>query len=195
MPRAGETAGTGRSTPSELPRGHPSSSRHLFVSALLNTLLAYEHVLGPFAVEHADLELVDLEPPRGGGVVRAFLDRHWQNKSAATRTQRLAIMRRFLAWLVGEGLLRANPAQNIRASKVKRKAREALSCENMDALIAAQPSLRDQAALKLLAYLGLRKGLHDPRAVGVAGRARRERTTCASTLAMPSASLSRPGWR
>jgi hypothetical protein len=32
----------------------------------------------------------------------------------ATKTQRLAIMRSFLTWLVGEGILGANPAQNIR---------------------------------------------------------------------------------
>lgn len=128
-----------------------------YADAQLNTLLAYEHVLGLFAVEHADLALSDLEPPRGGGVVRAFLDRHWQTKSAATRRQRLAIMRSFLAWLVGEGLLRANPAQNIRPPKVKRKARDVLSREDLDALVAAQPTLRDQAALTLLVWLGLRK--------------------------------------
>jgi len=59
-------------------------------------------------------------------VVRAFFDRHWQASSAATRTQRLAIRRSFLAWLVGEGLLGASPAQNIKPPKVKRKAREKL---------------------------------------------------------------------
>jgi site-specific recombinase XerC len=94
--------------------------------ASLNTLLAYEHVLALFAVEHADLSLDELEPPQGGGVVRAFLDRHWNRSSATTRRQRLAITRSFLTWLTGEGLLRSNRAVNIRAPKTTRRERRAL---------------------------------------------------------------------
>jgi integrase/recombinase XerC len=126
--------------------------------ASLNTLLAYEHVLALFAVEHADLSLDELEPPQGGGVVRAFLDRHWNRRSATTRRQRLAITRSFLTWLTGEGLLRSNPAVNIRAPKTTRRERRALPLEDVEKLIAAQPALRDQVALMLLAWLGLRKG-------------------------------------
>jgi site-specific recombinase XerC len=98
-----------------------------YEDAATNTLAAYEYVLGLFAVEHADLTLRALEPPRGGGVMRAFLDRHWRRSSPATKAQRLAIVRSFLTWLVGEGLLGANPAQNIRAPKRKRKVRDLLS--------------------------------------------------------------------
>jgi integrase len=90
-------------------------------------------------------------------VVRAFLDRHWQTSSASTRRQRLAILRSFLTWLVGEGLLSANATVNIKPPKVKRKARDVLSREDLEALVAAQPSLRDQVALTLLVWLGLRK--------------------------------------
>jgi len=128
-----------------------------YSDAALNTLAAYEQVLGLFAIEHADLTPADLEPPKGGGVVRAFLDRHWATKAAATRRQRLAIVRSFLTWMVGEGILRANPAQNIKGPKVKRKARDVLSREDLEALVAAQPSMRDQVALTLLVWLGIRK--------------------------------------
>lgn len=37
-----------------------------YAEAAANTLLACGHVLGLFAVEHADLSLADLEPPQGG---------------------------------------------------------------------------------------------------------------------------------
>jgi integrase/recombinase XerC len=129
-----------------------------YAESSTNTLLAYEYVLGLFAVEHADLTLADLQPPQGGGVVRAFLDRHWSKSSSATRRQRLAILRSLLTWLVGEGLLRANPAVNIRAPKEKRQERRALPLEDVETLIAAQAGLRDQVAIMLLAWLGLRKG-------------------------------------
>jgi site-specific recombinase XerC len=129
-----------------------------YAESSTNTLLAYEYVLGLFAVEHADLTLADLQPPQGGGVVRAFLDRHWSKSSSATRRQRLAILRSLLTWLVGEGLLRANPAVNIRAPREKRQERRALPLEDVETLIAAQAGLRDQVAIMLLAWLGLRKG-------------------------------------
>lgn len=88
-----------------------------YQEASTHTLNAYEHVLALFAVEHADLTLDDLQPPRGNAVVRAFLDRHWRTCAPATRRQRLAIVRSFLTWLVGEGLLRSNPATNVRGRK------------------------------------------------------------------------------
>jgi site-specific recombinase XerD len=43
------------------------------------------------------------------------------------------------------------------AHRKKRKAREALAQEDVERLIEAQPSLRDQVALMCLAWLGLRK--------------------------------------
>jgi integrase len=50
-----------------------------------------------------------------------------------------------------------NPTQNIKPPKVKRRARHLLSRKDLEALVAAQPSLRDQVALTLLVWLGLRK--------------------------------------
>lgn len=125
--------------------------------ASLATLNAYEHVLGLFAVEHADLTLADLEPPQGGATARAFLDRHWSKSAPATKRQRLAILRSFLTWSVGEGLLGANPATNIRAPKEKRQERRALAHEDVERLISAQPTLREQVGVMLLAWVGLRK--------------------------------------
>jgi site-specific recombinase XerD len=58
----------------------------------------------------------------------------------------LAIVRAFLTWLVGEGLLRANPTTNIRGPKEKRVERRALAHEDVEKLIAAQP-LREQVGI------------------------------------------------
>ena len=128
-----------------------------YAEASVHTLAAYEHVLALFTVEHADLSLADLEPPAGGQIVRAFLDRHWRNSAASTRRQRMAIVRSFLSWLVGEGLLGANPATNVRGPRGKRVERQAIARADVERLIAAQPDLRDQVAIMLLAWLGVRK--------------------------------------
>ena len=98
-----------------------------YAGASVNTLDAYEHVLGLFALEHADLSLPDLLPPDGAATVRGFLDRHWSRSAPATRRQRLAIVRAFCKWLVGEGLLQASPATNIRAPREKRVERRTLT--------------------------------------------------------------------
>jgi integrase/recombinase XerC len=128
-----------------------------YEDAARNTIDAYTHVLGLLAVEHPSFALADLEPPQGGGVVRAFLDRHWSDKSPATRRQRLAIVRSFLRWLVGEGLLAANPATNIKGPKLRGEERHAHSPARVRTLIYAQENERDRVCLMLLGWLGLRK--------------------------------------
>jgi hypothetical protein len=128
-----------------------------YEDAARNTIDAYTHVLGLLAVEHPSFALADLEPPQGGGVVRAFLDRHWSDKSPATRRKRLAIVRSFLRWLVGEGLLAANPATNIKGPKLRGEERHAHSPARVRTLIYAQENERDRVCLMLLGWLGLRK--------------------------------------
>jgi integrase/recombinase XerC len=90
-------------------------------------------------------------------VVRAFLDRHWSGSSSATRRQRLAILRSLLTWLVGEGLLRANPATNVRGPRLKSQERHAHSPETVRSIIYSQTNPRDRLCLMLLGWLGLRK--------------------------------------
>jgi integrase/recombinase XerC len=121
-----------------------------------NTLNAYEHVLALFALEHADLSLADLEPPDGAATVRAFLDRHWRNSAATTRRQSgdHAVV---VALAGGGGPVEREPATNIRAPKEKRVERRSLSRGELERLIGAQESLRDQAAIMLLGWCGLRK--------------------------------------
>ena len=66
-------------------------------------------------------------------------------------------MRSFLSWLVGEGKLSGNPTANLRSPRRKRSERRAVAREDVERLISAQPSLRDQIAVMLLAWMGLRK--------------------------------------
>jgi integrase len=58
---------------------------------------------------------------------------------------------------VGEGLLRANPATNVRGPRLKSQERHAHSPETIRSIIYAQTSPRDRVCLMLLGWLGLRK--------------------------------------
>jgi site-specific recombinase XerC len=135
--------------------GYLDSLRYAEMSQ--HTLSAYEYVLGLFCVQHADLELEALEPPRGGLIVRGFLDRNWHKAAPRTRRQRLAILRAWLTWMVGEGILKANPATNVRAPKEKETDRRAHPMARVQQIVQAQDNLRDQVCLMLLGYMGLRK--------------------------------------
>jgi site-specific recombinase XerD len=119
-----------------------------------NSLDTYEIVLSRLSTDFADVESLD---EIGTDMLRDFLDSHWGECSPATRRNRLAVVRSFFKWAVDEGRMRTNPASPIRAPKRQDVERSAYPRDTIEHLIAAQPSLRDQCALRLLGTLGLRK--------------------------------------
>ena len=79
-------------------------------------------------------------PPRRVVPLAAFgYARHSGQAAPATRRQRLAIVRSFLGWLVGEGRLSANPTVNIRPPKRRHVEQRGQSFQDIERLIAAQP--------------------------------------------------------
>lgn len=122
-----------------------------------NTLATYEIVLARLTIDHADLELRDFEPPLGTERVREFLDRHWGDAAPATRANRLAVLKSFFRWAVQEGRMGANPALPVKGPRRRSGERHAYSADTIQRLVSAQESLREQCALMLLAWLGLRK--------------------------------------
>jgi hypothetical protein len=47
--------------------------------ATVETLRDYEAILAKLALDHADLELADFEPPMGTERLREFIDNRWGN--------------------------------------------------------------------------------------------------------------------
>jgi len=122
-----------------------------------NTIDTYEIVLRKLAIDHMDLELRDFEPPIGTERVAEFLHRHWAEASPPTRANRLHAVRSFFRWAVDEGRMAANPAAAIRPPRGRQAERQAHSRNEIQQIIGAQETLRDQVAIQLLARLGLRK--------------------------------------
>lgn len=119
-----------------------------------NTLDTYEIVLARLAIDFAHYESLDEFTVDD---IIGFLDEHWGEAAAATRANRTAIVRSFFAWAVEEGRGESNPAQTIKAPKVRNRERHAYKPDVIHQLAAAQDSLRDQIALQLLGRLALRK--------------------------------------
>lgn len=119
-----------------------------------NTLDTYEIVLSRLAIDFAHYTTLDEFTVDD---VRDWLDEHWGEAAAATRANRLAIVRSFFAWAVEEGRAEKNPAGTIKAPKVRNRERHAYKPDVIHKLVLAQSGLRDQIALQLLGRLALRK--------------------------------------
>lgn len=123
-----------------------------------NTLTAYESVLASFTLHHADLELKDFEPPLGTERLMEFLDARWSGAAPLTRARNLAVVRDFFAWAVSSGRMYGNPALTIKGPKRRTIAeRRAHAREEIQRIVSAQPSLRDQACVLLMGRLALRR--------------------------------------
>jgi integrase/recombinase XerD len=125
--------------------------------ATASTLRDYEAPLARLALDHADLELPDFEPPLGTERLREFWDLHWSDRSPRTRAKILSILRDFFAWAVREGYLHGDPTTPMTAPKRRGVERGTIAPEDVLRIILAQSRQRDRIALLLLFRLALRK--------------------------------------
>lgn len=124
------------------------------------TLDSYETTLARLSNDHDDYAngLADFCTPVGTEYLRDFLDRHWADSSPATRANRLAAVKSLFRWATGERLIEWDPAATIRSpGRGRTQERQAYPQDVIHRLVAAQPGLRDQCAIQLVARLGLRK--------------------------------------
>jgi site-specific recombinase XerD len=70
--------------------------------ATADTLRDYEAILAKLALDHADLELSDFEPPVGTERLREFIDNRWGDRTPRTRAKVISVLRDFFAWAVRE---------------------------------------------------------------------------------------------
>jgi integrase/recombinase XerD len=126
--------------------------------ATADTLRDYEAILAKLALDHADLELSDFEPPVGTERLREFIDNRWGDRTPRTRAKVISVLRDFFAWAMRERGLRGNPAIPIFRPRKREVARGTFTEGDVRKLLAAQSRQRDRVALRMLFRLGLRKG-------------------------------------
>jgi integrase/recombinase XerC len=147
-----------RSTPLGLEVAHFIRWFRNEYGATTATLRDYEAILGKLALDHADLELADFEPPVGTVRLREFIDTRWGDAAARTRKKVRAVLMSFFRWAQGEFKLQGNPVVPIRSPRLRDIERPLFDRDVVERIIAAQPELRDRVALKLLFLIGIRKG-------------------------------------
>jgi integrase len=147
-----------RSTPLGLEVAHFMRWFRNEYGATAETLRDYESILAKLAIDHADLELADFEPPIGTTRLREFIGARWGDSAPRTRKKVRAVLMSFFKWAQAEFKLHGNPVIAIRTPRLRDVERELFSGEEIMRIIAAQPELRERVALKLLLMMGLRKG-------------------------------------
>src|SRR3954468_11345361 len=147
-----------RSTPVGLEVAHFIRWFRNEYGATTETLRDYEAILAKLAIDHADLELRDFEPPEGTTRLREFIDDRWGESAPRTRKKVRAVLMSFFKWAQAEYKLHGNPVVPIRSPRLRDVERELFSTKEIAAIIDAQQELRDRVALKLLFLMGLRKG-------------------------------------
>jgi integrase len=117
----------------------------------------YEAILAKLALDHADLELRDFEPPIGTQRLREFIDRRWGEAAPRTKKKVRSVLMSFFKWAAGEFKIHGNPVVPIPRPRVRDPERPLFSEEEKQAIIDAQETQRDRIAVKLLLHMGLRK--------------------------------------
>lgn len=123
-----------------------------------STLRDYEAILARLALDHADLELRDFEPPVGTERVREFWARHWSDRTPRTRAKVMSVLRNFFDWAVRERGLNGNPCAPIQSPKRRGVERQVFSRHIVQRVIAGQAHSADRLACRLILEYALRKG-------------------------------------
>lgn len=129
-----------RSTPIGLEVAHFIRWFRNEYGATAETLRDYEAILAKLAIDHADLELADFEPPAGTTRLREFIDERWGDAAPRTRKKVRAVLMTFFKWAQAEFKLQGNPVVPIRSPRLHDVERELFSAEDVVRIVARSPS-------------------------------------------------------
>ena len=125
-----------------------------------NSLEAYKRDVLEFVAFEGSRGMTNILETSSTEIVAFLHSLKTMGKSAATVNRKLASVRSFFNYLIGEGLMTANPTANIKSPRIERKEIEYLSIEEIDKLLACPDDsikgLRDRAILETLYATGIR---------------------------------------
>ena len=125
-----------------------------------NSLEAYGRDVKEFTAFAESRGYRDVCAVTGTEVVAFLHELKSEGRSASTVNRKLASIRAFYNYLMAQGLVRENPASNIRSPKIARKTIDYLEIEDIERLLQAPDDSfkgkRDRAILEVLYATGMR---------------------------------------
>ncbi len=125
-----------------------------------NTLDAYRRDIKEFHRYLGENGVRDASEMTNADVVAFMMKLKDEGKSGSTLNRKMASLRSYTAFLCREGVLDADPCDNIKAPKVEKKDVDYLTFEEVDSLLSApdgsHKGVRDRAILEILYGTGIR---------------------------------------
>lgn len=125
-----------------------------------NTVQAYIRDIRHFAEFVSGRGVADVSDASNAEVVSYLMNLKTAGRSQSTVNRKLASIRTFFEFLQRDGLVNANPADEIKSPKIEKKEIEFLSIEEIERLMSlpdqTQKGQRDRAILELLYATGIR---------------------------------------
>ena len=129
-------------------------------NAAQNTVNAYIKDLEHFEEFLKVRGVRDLTDAANSDIVAYVMELKKEDKSRSTVNRKLTSIRTFYKYLVKEGRIRENPAENIKSPRIEKKEIEFLSIEDIDKLMSlpdeSLKGRRDRAMLELMYATGIR---------------------------------------
>lgn len=125
-----------------------------------NTVQAYLRDIVHFAEFVSGRGIGDVSDASNAEVVAYLMNLKTAGRSRSTVNRKLASIRIFFDFLQKEGLVKSNPADEIKSPKIEKREIEFLSIEEIERLMSlpdqTQKGMRDRAILELLYATGIR---------------------------------------
>lgn len=125
-----------------------------------NSREAYRRDIAEFTAFAKERGLADASEATNTDVIAWLHELKSAGRSAATVNRKVASLRAYFRYLIGKGIVREDPTNNIRSPKIERREVEYLSMQEIDALMAcpddSNKGVRDRAVLEVLYATGIR---------------------------------------
>ncbi len=125
-----------------------------------NTLDAYKRDIREFHSHLKTNGVNNISEIANADIVSYIMKLKSDGRSGSTINRKMASLRSYSAYLYGEGILKVNPADDIRPPQIERKDLEYLTVQEVEAILGAPDDsikgIRDRAILEMLYGTGIR---------------------------------------
>jgi integrase len=118
----------------------------------------YEAVLDDFTASHSGMLLSDFDSAQGVAIVEQHLLERYGLLAPRTYNKALSVLTNFFGWYHDRATIGSNPAKTIEKAKARPIHRRTFSDSEVLAILTSNKAPRDQIALRLLLFFGIRKG-------------------------------------
>ena len=125
-----------------------------------NTVEAYKRDIASFKKFVSGRGIADVEAATNTEVVAYLMQLKQEGKAKATVNRKLASIRTYFNFLMMQGIVKSNPATDIKSPKIERKEIEYLTSDEIERLMnstdRSPKGIRDKAILELMYATGIR---------------------------------------